>query len=69
MGREIKPDFGYLLAKIYISDPENLRKTVLKKCRQLNMEAMAKDVESFLFDASDVKKVVQFEETVKQYTF
>ncbi len=33
------------------------------------MEAMAKDVESFLFDASDVKKVVQFEETVKQYTF
>lgn len=69
MGREIKPDFGYLQAKTNISDPENLKEAISKKCRQLNMETMAKDVEPFLFEASGVKKVVQFEEAVRQYAF
>lgn len=69
MGREIKPDFGYLQAKVSVSGPEELKEAVLEKCRQLNMEIMAQDVELFLFDASDVKKVKQFEEIVRQYQF
>jgi hypothetical protein len=33
------------------------------------MEVMAKDVEPFLFDPSEVKKVILFEDVVQQYEF
>lgn len=69
MGLEITPDFGYLEAKMDISDSKELKEAILNKCRQLNMETMAKDVEPFLFEASDTKKVIMFEEAVKQYSF
>ncbi|MDR8389519.1 nucleotidyl transferase AbiEii/AbiGii toxin family protein [Aliifodinibius sp. S!AR15-10] len=52
MGRDIKPNYQYLEAKVSISDPESLKEAVLTKCQQLDMEAKAKDVEPFLFDAS-----------------
>ncbi|NBC26307.1 MAG: nucleotidyl transferase AbiEii/AbiGii toxin family protein [Bacteroidetes bacterium] len=69
MGRDVKPDFGYLQQKISVSDVEELKKTILKSCQQLNMDAMATDVEPFLFDPSEMKKVRQFEEIVRQYQF
>lgn len=69
MSRNIKPNYNYLKAKISISDPEALKEAILEKCRQLDMEAMAKDVEPFLFDASDIKKVIRFESVIRQYEF
>jgi hypothetical protein len=69
MGRDVKPDFIYLENKISISEPERLRVAVIAKCNQLDMNAMAKDVEPFLFDVRDIMKVEQFEDVVKQYSF
>jgi predicted nucleotidyltransferase component of viral defense system len=69
MGRDVKPDFNYLENKISISEPERLRVAVIAKCNQLDMNAMAKDVEPFLFDVRDIMKVEQFEDVVKQYSF
>lgn len=44
-------------AKISISDPKSLKEAIIDRCQQLDMENMAKDVEPFLFDPSDIKKL------------
>jgi len=69
MGREIRPNYEYLKAKAAITDPKLLKKVILNRCQQLDMETMAKDVEPFLFDPSDAKKVIRFENVVQQYEF
>lgn len=69
MSRNIQPDYQYLKHKILVSEPEALRNALLKKCRQLDMEATAKDVEPFLFNPADSKKVMHFEALVMQYPF
>ena len=69
MGRNIQPDYEYLENKLSVSDPEALKNVLLEKCRQLDMEEMAKDVEPFLFKPTDRKKVIQFEAVVQQYAF
>jgi len=69
MGRDIKPNYNYLKARASISGPEILKKAILKKCNELDMNEMAKDVEPFLFEATDFKKVVHFKEVVHQYDF
>jgi predicted nucleotidyltransferase component of viral defense system len=67
MGRYIKPDYPYLEARLSITNPETLRQALLDKCQLLDMKAMASDVEPFLFHAAEVKKVVRFEDAVRQY--
>lgn len=69
MGRKIKPNYRYLEAKVSISNQESLKEAVLDRCRRLNMEVMARDVEPFLFNATDVKKVIHFADVVQQYEF
>jgi len=69
MGRDIKPNYKYLEAKINISNPKSLKEAVLDHCQQLDMDVMANDVEPFLFDASEVKKVIRFEDVIRQYEF
>lgn len=69
MGRDIRPNYKYLEAKVSISDTKSLKEAVLDRCRHLDMDTMARDVEPFLFDASDVKKVTHFEDVVQQYSF
>ncbi|MBP3191876.1 nucleotidyl transferase AbiEii/AbiGii toxin family protein [Natronogracilivirga saccharolytica] len=69
MSRNIKPDYSYLKEKISVSDAGTLKNAVLERCRQLDMDEMAGDVEPFLFNPSDKKKVVQFQAVVRQYAF
>jgi predicted nucleotidyltransferase component of viral defense system len=69
MAKDIKPNYNYLKAKIAISFSSDLKEAVLEKCEALDMDLMAKDVEPFLFDTSDVKKVIRFEDVVQQYEF
>lgn len=69
MGREIKPNYQYLEARVYASNPGALKEAVLDRCKELDMEAMAKDVEPFLFDPAEVKRVIRFEDVVRQYDF
>lgn len=61
-----KPNYPYLQQKIGVSDPEGLRARLLELCSQLDFAELARDVEPFLFDPSDSKKVVLFPDFVKQ---
>ena len=60
------PDYGYLKLKLNITDARQLKEAVLEKCSKIDMKEMAKDVQPFLFDPADIKKVVAFEEYIRQ---
>jgi predicted nucleotidyltransferase component of viral defense system len=62
------PNYDYLKLKTNISTAQELKERVLEKCSQINMETMAKDVQPFLFDPADAKKVVLFPDYIKQVT-
>ncbi len=66
LGRGIKPNYDYLNLKLGIQSSDDLRKQILEKCATLDMNEMAKDVEPFLFDPKDMKKVLLFPELLKQ---
>lgn len=61
-----RPNYDYLKQKINIDNAKDLKEALLEKCSKTNMKEMARDVQSFLFDPADVKKVVAFEEYIKQ---
>jgi hypothetical protein len=69
MSRNIKPNYDYLEAKISISNSETLKEAVIEKVKELNMEEMANNVQPFLFEVSDAKKVIRFEKLASQYKF
>jgi predicted nucleotidyltransferase component of viral defense system len=61
-----KPDYGYLEVKLGINSAEGLKVKLLEKCAKISMEEMAMDVQPFLFDPKDVKKVLLFPELIQQ---
>lgn len=66
LSRGAKPDYGYLDAKLKISDANSLKERMLDKCGRLDMKEMADDVAPFLFRNSDSKKITMFEQYLKQ---
>ena len=60
------PDYNYLRLKTGISTARELKERILEKCSTINMEEMAKDVQPFLFDPADAKKVSLFTDYLKQ---
>ncbi len=64
-----KPDPGYLQSKLNIKDMEDLKTRLLAKCSRLNFKDLAKDVEPFLFNPSDSKKVLFFYDYIYNYDF
>ena len=66
LSRVDSPSYDYLKLKTGIDNVKELKTQVLKKCELLDMKEMAKDVQPFLFDADDAKKVVLFAEYIKQ---
>lgn len=61
-----KPNYNYLKLKVNISNAKELKERVLKKCKTINMEEMAKEIQPFLFDPADTKKVIFFPDYIKQ---
>ena len=61
-----KPNYDYLKGKVNISNAVALKKEILKKCETISMEEMAKDVQPFLFDPADTKKIIFFPDYIKQ---
>ena len=61
-----QPNYDYLQLKLKITDAKQLKEAVLDKCRKIDMKEMARDVQPFLFDPADVKKVILFEEYLQQ---
>jgi predicted nucleotidyltransferase component of viral defense system len=68
MGRT-KPDMDYLFLKLNIKIETELRDRLLNLCENLNFKQLARDVEPFLFNPSDSKKVLLFPEYIRAYEF
>jgi len=67
--QKTKPNYDYLKQKTGLSDSETLKKKVLEHSKGLNLKELAKDVEPFLFQPSDSKKIIAFSEYIKQVSF
>ena len=61
-----RPNYNYLEGKVNIANAQQLKEAVLHKCSTINMKEMATDVQPFLFDPADAKKVILFEEYLRQ---
>ena len=61
-----KPDYDYLKLKLDVSNEKQLKERILEKCESLDMKEMAKDVEPFLFNPGDSKKILMFPELIRQ---
>ena len=55
-----KPDYGFLVQKMGINSPEHLRQAILERIVAYDFEALARDVEPFLIDQPQVKRVKLF---------
>jgi predicted nucleotidyltransferase component of viral defense system len=66
ISQEQIPNYEYLFAKLGIDSPEMLRKRIIEKCAQLDMNKMAQDVSPFLFNKRDEKKVLLFSKYMEQ---
>lgn len=65
LGKSIAPNYAFLAQKVGIQNKQDLKIAILKKCSQLNFPQLAQDVEPFLFQAKDVKKVLLFPDYFK----
>lgn len=69
LSKGIRPDYGYLDLKLEIRNAKALKDRLLDTSSKLDMKAMADDVAAFLFNNADAKKIVMFEQYVKQVDF
>ena len=61
-----RPNYDYLEMKDKITNPAELKNRILARCAELDMDEMARDVEPFLFNSADTKKVTHFADYIQQ---
>ncbi len=61
-----QPNYGYLEQKEGIPDAQKLKERLLGMCKTTDLSKMADDVEPFLFNQTDVKRVELFETFIRQ---
>ena len=64
-----KPNFDYLKQKAEIDNINELKTRLLSKCESLDLKLLIQDVEPFLINSSDSKKILLFGEYVKNLSF
>ncbi len=64
-----KPNFDYLMLKLKIKNPVDMKDRLLAKCNEFDFKHLARDVEPFLFTPGDSKKVLFFSDYIKGYEF
>jgi len=67
--QKTKPNYDYLKQKTGAPNSQALKKKLLDHLEGLNLKDLAKDVEPFLFQPSDSKKIISFSEYIKQVSF
>lgn len=67
LSMDIFPDYQFLQQKANIESAAQLKDKIIAHCKTINMSEMAKDVEPFLFQSSDTKKVMFFESFLLQH--
>lgn len=64
-----KPNLNYVKQKLQIESFPELKSRMVWRCKGLNFRQLAKDVEPFLFEPADSKKVLFFAQYIKDYEF
>ena len=64
--QKTKPNYDYLKQKMGLADSRALKEKVLDYLQGENLKELAKDVEPFLFQPSDSKKIILFADFIKQ---
>jgi len=64
--QKTKPNYLYLKEKTGLTDRQALRNKLITYAKELNLKALAKDVEPFLFQSADSKKITLFAEYIRQ---
>jgi len=63
--QKAKPNYEYLNQKAGVPNPKALKEKVLDFLQGINMKELAKDVEPFLFQPSESKKIILFADYIK----
>ncbi len=66
LGKKVMPDFEYLKLKAGIVDSDMLKRKIAETCQTVDLEIMAREVEPFLFDPQDRRKVLFFKNVFMQ---
>lgn len=61
-----RPDYPYLKEKLGIADASELKEKLLEKLKGLDLEDLGKDVEPFLFNPAESKKISMFADYIRQ---
>lgn len=65
LAAKVSPNLKYLDRKLKIKNRKELKELLIKRCEGLNFKLLAEDVEPFLFNPSDKKRVLFFKDYVK----
>lgn len=65
----VKPRFDYLEKKLGIDDSQELKRKLINEIKNEDWDKMEKDVGRFLFDGGQVKRVGDFPEQIKEWSF
>lgn len=60
------PNYQYLKQQLHIAESEDLRAKLIEHCLEFDFRALARDVEKFLFNLNDRKKIELFPDFIKQ---
>lgn len=63
----VVPDLRYLTEKLAIKTTRELGEVLLEHCAKQDLEALANDVEKFLFDANGRRDVTHFPQVIRQH--
>ncbi len=66
---QTKPNYDYLKAKLNIGNAKELKDELLKQTAELDFTELAKDIEPFLINFEDSKKVRLFREYIESVEF
>jgi len=61
-----KPNIPYIKNKLWFQDLEETKIEILKLCKKLDFQKLAKDVKPFLINNEEINRVLMFEEYIRQ---
>ncbi len=64
-----KPNMDYLREKMGIKNKKELKIRLIKRCGCINFAKLAKDIEPFVYDPQETKKVLHFLEYIQSVDF
>ena len=66
---QTKPNYEYLEMKLGVKNAEELKKALIEQTADLNFDDLAQDIEPFLINSDDSKKVKLFREYINSVEF